>query len=136
MVPKIKRGSRTYGLLVYLFGPGKREEHTDPHLAGSWDGFAPDPGRDTSSHPDPDATLARLAAALDLRVKQAGTRAPDKHVWHCSVRTDPHDRILSDAEWDTVTATPTDAAGSPSATPTTTSTSWPPWSEATCAAPA
>jgi hypothetical protein len=102
MIPKIKRGSRTYGLLVYLFGPGKSEEHTDPHLAGSWDGFAPDPGRDTGPHPDPDATLARLAAALDLRVKQAGSRAPAKHVWHCSVRTDPHDRILSDAEWDTV----------------------------------
>jgi hypothetical protein len=23
--------------------PGKRDEHTDPHLVGSWDGFAPDP---------------------------------------------------------------------------------------------
>jgi hypothetical protein len=43
MVPKIRRGSRTHGLLVYLYGPGKRDEHTDPHLVGSWDGFAPDP---------------------------------------------------------------------------------------------
>ncbi|MFF3750525.1 relaxase/mobilization nuclease domain-containing protein [Streptomyces sp. NPDC002018] len=96
MVPKIRRGSRTHGLLAYLYGPGKRDEHTDPHLVGSWDGFAPDPGR------DPEATLARLAAALDLRVKQAGTRAPAQHVWHCSVRTDPGDRLLSDDEWNTV----------------------------------
>ena len=96
MVPKIRRGSRTHGLLAYLYGPGKRDEHTDPHLVGSWDGFAPDPGR------DPDATLTRLAAALDLRVKQAGTKAPDQHVWHCSVRTDPDDRHLTDAEWNTV----------------------------------
>ncbi|MDQ8708246.1 mobilization protein [Streptomyces sp. LHD-70] len=98
MVPDIGRGSRTHGLLVYLYGPGKREEHTDAHLVGSWDGFAPDPGRDT----DPQVALARLTAALDLRVKQAGDRAPAQHVWHCSVRTAPGDRRLSDAEWNTV----------------------------------
>ncbi|MGW0564633.1 relaxase/mobilization nuclease domain-containing protein [Streptomyces sp. NPDC003016] len=102
MVPKIRRGSRTHGLLVYLYGPGKRDEHTDAHLVGSWDGFAPDPGRDTSPDPDPKVTLARLSAALDLRVKQAGTTAPAQHVWHCSVRTDPGDRMLTDAEWNTV----------------------------------
>ncbi|MEX0174444.1 relaxase/mobilization nuclease domain-containing protein [Streptomyces sp. LMG1-1-1.1] len=98
MVPDIGRGSRTHGLLVYLYGPGRREEHTDAHLIGSWDGFAPDPGRDT----DPQVTLARLTAALDLRVKQAGDRAPAKHVWHCSVRTAPGDRRLSDEEWNAV----------------------------------
>ncbi|MFG2381196.1 relaxase/mobilization nuclease domain-containing protein [Streptomyces avermitilis] len=102
MVPKIRRGSRTHGLLVYLYGPGKRDEHTDPHLVGSWDGFASDPGRDTSPDPDPKVALARLAAALDLRVKQAGTKAPAEHVWHCSVRTDPGDRTLTDVEWNTV----------------------------------
>ncbi|WP_329307094.1 relaxase/mobilization nuclease domain-containing protein [Streptomyces sp. NBC_01260] len=102
MVPKIRRGSRTHGLIVYLYGPGRRDEHVEPHLVGSWDGFAPDPGRDTSPDPDPKVTLARLAAALDLRVKQAGTKAPAEHVWHCSVRTDPGDRTLTDAEWNTV----------------------------------
>jgi hypothetical protein len=102
MVPKIRRGSRTHGLLVYLYGPGKRDEHIDAHLVGVWDGFAPDPGRDTSPDADPKVTLARLAAALDLRVKQAGTTAPAEHVWHCSVRTDPGDRPLTDAEWNTV----------------------------------
>ncbi|WP_236062116.1 relaxase/mobilization nuclease domain-containing protein [Actinacidiphila acididurans] len=98
MVPKIRRGSRTYGLLAYLYGPGRRDEHTDPHLIGSWDGFAPDPGRD----PDAKAAMSQLAAALDLRVKQAGPAAPAEHVWHCSVRTDPGDRHLSDAEWNAV----------------------------------
>ncbi|OCC11516.1 relaxase/mobilization nuclease domain-containing protein [Streptomyces sp. PTY087I2] len=102
MVPDIGRGSRTHGLLVYLYGPGRREEHTDAHLVGSWDGFAPDPGRDTSPDPDPKVTLARLTAALDLRVKQAGDRAPAQHVWHCSVRTAPGDRRLSDEEWNAV----------------------------------
>ncbi|MFE9042517.1 relaxase/mobilization nuclease domain-containing protein [Streptomyces sp. NPDC007818] len=102
MVPDIGRGSRTHGLLVYLYGPGRREEHTDAHLVGSWDGFAPDPGRDASPDPDPKVTLARLTATLDLRVKQAGERAPAQHVWHCSVRTAPGDRRLSDEEWNAV----------------------------------
>ncbi|MGQ4453418.1 relaxase/mobilization nuclease domain-containing protein [[Kitasatospora] papulosa] len=102
MVPDIGRGSRTHGLLVYLYGPGRREEHTDAHLVGSWDGFAPDPGRDTGLDPDPKVTLARLTAALDLRVKQAGDRAPARHVWHCSVRTAPGDRRLDDEEWNAV----------------------------------
>jgi hypothetical protein len=96
MVPKIRRGSRTHGLLAYLYGPGKRDEHIDPHLVASWDGFAPDPGRDG------EATLAHLAAALDLRVKQAGAKAPTQHVWHCSVRTAPGDRQLTDDDWGTV----------------------------------
>ncbi|MEW1629316.1 relaxase/mobilization nuclease domain-containing protein [Streptomyces sp. NPDC089173] len=102
MVPDIGRGSRTHGLLVYLYGPGRREEHTDAHLVGSWDGFAPDPGRDTGLDPNPKVTLARLTAALDLRVKQADDRAPAKHVWHCSVRTAPGDRRLDDEEWNAV----------------------------------
>ena len=98
MVPKIRRGSRTYGLLAYLYGPGRRDEHTDAHIVGSWDGFAPDPGRD----PDSTTALARLAAALDLRVKQVGATAPAQHVWHCSVRTAPGDRHLTDSEWDAI----------------------------------
>ncbi|MFJ4676915.1 relaxase/mobilization nuclease domain-containing protein [Kitasatospora sp. NPDC088783] len=94
MVPNVTRGSRTYGLLAYLYGPGRRDEHTDPHLVASWDGFAPDPGR------DPAANLKQLQSALDLRVDQRGTRrALKKHVWHCSVRLSPEDRDLSPEEW-------------------------------------
>ncbi|MBW5481139.1 relaxase/mobilization nuclease domain-containing protein [Streptomyces bambusae] len=93
MIAKIGSGADTRGVLRYLYGPGRANEHIDPHLVASWDGFAPDPGRDET------ATLAQLAAVLDLRVKQAGDRAPDQHVWHCSVRAAPEDRILTDGEW-------------------------------------
>jgi hypothetical protein len=30
------RGERVPGLIYYLFGPGRREEHTDPHLIAGW----------------------------------------------------------------------------------------------------
>ncbi|WP_395297255.1 relaxase/mobilization nuclease domain-containing protein [Kitasatospora hibisci] len=60
----------------------------------SWDGFAPDPGR------DPNASLKQLQSVLDLRVDQRGSqRRLKKHVWHCSLRTAPGDRLLSDEEW-------------------------------------
>lgn len=29
-------GSRVAGLIWYLFGPGRNEEHADPHVAVGW----------------------------------------------------------------------------------------------------
>ncbi|MFD6995074.1 relaxase/mobilization nuclease domain-containing protein [Streptomyces mirabilis] len=95
MVPDISTGSRTYGLLNYLYGPGRRDEHTDPHLVASWmPGLAPDPERDQA------ATLKQLTDRLDLPVLALPkNRRPARHVWHCPVRTAPGDRQLTDAEW-------------------------------------
>jgi hypothetical protein len=97
MIAKISSGKETAGLIRYLFDTKKAKDHSDPHLVASWDGFAPDPGRGD----DFDATRRLLVADLDLHVKQARRlgRAPEKHVWHCSIRAAPEDRILSDEEW-------------------------------------
>ncbi|MGP4083341.1 relaxase/mobilization nuclease domain-containing protein [Streptomyces sp. KR55] len=95
MIPKIhNQGSNTYGLLNYLYGKGTKEEHIDPHLVASYDGTAPDPGRDDN------ATLTTLQQILDqpLHLLDDDQRPP-LHVWHCSVRAAPGDRILSDADW-------------------------------------
>ncbi|MEU8913168.1 relaxase/mobilization nuclease domain-containing protein [Streptomyces nigrescens] len=95
VVPDVSTGGRTYGLLAYLYGPGRRDEHTDPHLVASWmPGLTPDPGR------DPTATLKQLTDRLDLPVLALPKhRRPARHVWHCPVRTAPGDRHLTDAEW-------------------------------------
>ncbi|MFF5144154.1 relaxase/mobilization nuclease domain-containing protein [Streptomyces sp. NPDC013157] len=93
----VKPGSYTRGVLRYLFGPGTATVHTDQHIVASWDGFAPDPGPEDS--PGHTERMDQLVKALDLRVKQAGDHAPDGHVWHCSLRAAPEDRILTDAEW-------------------------------------
>ncbi|MEY9956799.1 mobilization protein [Streptacidiphilus sp. MAP5-52] len=106
MVPNIIRGSSTYGVLKYLYGAGLKDEHEDPHLIGSWDGFAPDPGRSAT------ATLQHLAQVLDLRVNQRGSRhRPARHVWHCPVRAAPGDRQLTDDEWGEVARRVVTAAG-------------------------
>ncbi|MFE3428667.1 relaxase/mobilization nuclease domain-containing protein [Streptomyces sp. NPDC059171] len=98
MVPDVSTGSDSGGLIVYLFGPGRRDEHTDPHIVAAWDmAGAPDPGR------DPAATYSQLAKRLDthvgLRTRELGGKKPPQHVWHCPVRTAPGDRYLTDAEW-------------------------------------
>ncbi|MEU5898930.1 relaxase/mobilization nuclease domain-containing protein [Streptomyces venezuelae] len=97
MIAKISSGKDTAGLIRYLYGPGRANEHTDPHLVASFDGFAPDPGRTD----DPAATKKLLVEDLDLHVKQARRlgRAPERHVWHCSIRAAETDRHLSDEEW-------------------------------------
>ncbi|MCC9708476.1 relaxase/mobilization nuclease domain-containing protein [Streptomyces sp. MNU76] len=101
MIAKISNGRETAGLIRYLFDTKKAKDHTDPHLVASWDGFAPDPGRSEDADADADATRRLLVADLDLHVKQARRlgRAPEKHVWHCSIRAAETDRHLNDDEW-------------------------------------
>ncbi|PYC86610.1 hypothetical protein C7C46_05735 [Streptomyces tateyamensis] len=108
MISKPIPGSDTRGALKYLFGPGKHNEHTDPHIVASWDGFAPDPGR--VPRRERTATLAQLRDALDLHVVQYG-RKIDKHVYHRPVRADASDRILSDEEWGDIARRIVAAAG-------------------------
>ncbi|MFC9243593.1 relaxase/mobilization nuclease domain-containing protein [Streptomyces sp. NPDC057136] len=98
MVPDVSTGSDSRGLIAYLFGPGRRDEHTNPHIVAAWDmAGAPDPGR------GPAATYSQLARRLDhhvdLRTRELGGKKPPQHVWHCPVRTAPGDRYLTDAEW-------------------------------------
>lgn len=95
MIPRVHaRGTRTIGLLHYLYGPGTHEEHTDPHLVAAWDSLAPDPGR------DPEVTYGDLQRLLDQPVKALPkNRQPAEHVWHLSVRAAPEDPVLSDEQW-------------------------------------
>ena len=100
MIAKISSGKNTAGLIRYLYGPGRANEHTNPHLVASWDGYAPDPAH-SETPAEAAATRKLLVADLDLHVNQAKRhhRAPTQHVWHCSLRTAPGDRTLADDEW-------------------------------------
>ncbi|MGZ2360113.1 relaxase/mobilization nuclease domain-containing protein [Streptomyces sp. 372A] len=101
MVPDVSTGDRSRGLLSYLFGPGRRNEHTDSHIVAA---FAMpginDPGRvPLDQH---HGALSELADYLDqpvkLREQRLGKKVP-QHVWHCPVRAAPGDRYLTDEEW-------------------------------------
>ncbi|CAM5256513.1 hypothetical protein SALBM311S_03555 [Streptomyces alboniger] len=95
MIPKVHdMGTDTRGLVAYLYGPGKAEEHIDPHLVAAWDRLAPDPGR------DPKATYGDVQRLLDQPVMALPESArPAEHVWHLSVRAAPEDPILTDEQW-------------------------------------
>lgn len=70
MIPSINPpGDRTIGLLAFLYGTGKREQHLDPHLVASFDGMTPDPGR------DPNAMLKGLQQRLDQPAQALPKRA-------------------------------------------------------------
>lgn len=110
MIAAIKpAGANTRGLLAYLYGPGRHDEHLDPHIVAAFATLGmPDPGRAE------DATLTQLARHLDapvhLRNSEFGRHVTD-HVWHCPVRAAPEDRHLSDTEWVDIAQRIVEAAG-------------------------
>jgi hypothetical protein len=61
MIGKVLRGTDARRLLYYLYGPGKANEHTDPHLvAGFGDAAELEPGR----RPDESRDFRRLTGLL------------------------------------------------------------------------
>ncbi len=97
MIGKIcPRGDDVAGLIRYLYGPGRFEEHTDPHiLAGYLDPDCLEPGL----RPDGQRAFRRQVSRLRLPPDRQGSLGCAKPVWHCSMRAAPEDRMLSDAEW-------------------------------------
>ncbi|HUZ54494.1 MAG TPA: hypothetical protein VMU94_18470 [Streptosporangiaceae bacterium] len=108
MIGKVLRGTDARRLLYYLYGPGKANEHTDPHLvAGFADPAELEPERRPSRSPD----LRRLAGLLAQPLAALAGPGYGKPVWHCAVRAAPEDRVLSDAEWAQVAAGIMDRTG-------------------------
>jgi hypothetical protein len=96
VIGKVLRGTDARRLLYYLYGPGKANEHTDPHLvAGFADPAELEPERPPGGAPD----LRRLAGLLAQPLAALAGPGYGKPIWHCSVRAAPEDRVLSDAEW-------------------------------------
>lgn len=95
-----RRGSRVGGLLRYLWGPGKAEEHVNPRLIAAWDGAGELDDLEPTVTASGKRDFRHLTALLEEPVR-AGQRPPNKPVWHTSIRLAPEDRIrtFSDATW-------------------------------------
>jgi len=83
------------GLLTYLVGPGKSDEHTEPHLV------AGDPALMTWYG---EAELSRadglaIAEHLDLPRSVFGTQVSGGHVWHCSLSLRAEEGLQTDQMW-------------------------------------
>lgn len=93
MIAHLQRAHHTDSLLAYLYGPGERGDQSNPRLVGGDCHGAP---LDLLTHAD---TLPYLAHSLDAPVERLGTRAPERPVWVCSIRSDPSRPDLADARW-------------------------------------
>jgi len=90
------RGEHVEPLLYYLFGPGRHEEHTDPHIVAGWRHPA---SLEPPLRPDGKRDFARLTGLLKQPQAALGERGYPQPVWHCSMRAAPSDQMLSDDEW-------------------------------------
>ena len=105
MIGRVYRGSKVSGLVRYLYGPGRHNEHVDQRLVACWSGA--DPQALAAVEPELLASGERdyrgLIAELEAPVAYA-ERMDANPVWHCPLRTAPGDRVLTDAEWADVAA--------------------------------
>src|ERR1019366_3103252 len=84
------------GLIYYLYGPGKYEEHTDPHIGAGWRHPAE---LEPPLRPDGRRDFRELNGLLRQTLAALGDRAPSWPVLHCVARAARGDRMLSDDEW-------------------------------------
>ncbi|MFC3687309.1 relaxase/mobilization nuclease domain-containing protein [Aquipuribacter hungaricus] len=94
MIAKVTRGTRVAGLVAYLVGPGRHDEHTDQHVIASSDEM--DVADPTLSAPG-----ARRGFTADLNHYKDlyDVTVPRGEVYHFSLSNPAGERVLSDAEW-------------------------------------
>lgn len=95
MMPNVVRGDRMAGLLVYLAGQGKRNEHTEPHVVA---------GDNHIMAMYADTELSRndalaIAKQIDRPRQWSGTEVRGGHVWHCSLSLRAEEGLQTDEKW-------------------------------------
>jgi hypothetical protein len=108
MIGKVIRRTNVGRLLCYLYGPGKANEHTDPHLVA---GFSDPADLEPPIRANGTRDFRRLTGLLAQPLAVLAGPGCPQPVWHCSVRSAPEDRMLSDHEWAQVAARVMDRTG-------------------------
>lgn len=97
-MPNVVRGDRMAGLMTYLAGPGRSNEHTEPHIVGG-------DGALLAWHDDAelgrDSALA-IAHHLDRPKKAYDVEVAGGHVWHCSLSLRSEEGLLTDDRWNDI----------------------------------
>ena len=121
MIPNIVTGGDTAGLMRYLVGPGRANEHENPHVVGGslaitmkwadWENLSL-------------SQASEMARYLDSFMNETGTYPTGKtrtfnpstgtvewngdveanHVWHCSLSLSPEEAALGDEVWGRIAA--------------------------------
>ncbi|WP_298461355.1 relaxase/mobilization nuclease domain-containing protein [uncultured Cellulomonas sp.] len=121
MISKVIKGSNMHSLVRYLTGPGRANEHTNPHLVGSSGTLAQEyagtewgPGKngELSIILDGDWRRVRREQGLPLsseKDEKVRGVARGEHVFHVSLSLDPTEGKLTDEAWATIAAEYVDA---------------------------
>ncbi|MGK5555831.1 relaxase/mobilization nuclease domain-containing protein [Actinomadura kijaniata] len=91
------RGSDPTGLVLYLFGPGRFNEHVDQRVIAAAETLGIADGTRLDFEADHDEILM-LGAELDSHRKALGVQMPGGQVWHCALSLPPGE-TLTDAQW-------------------------------------
>lgn len=114
MIVKVSRGGSASGLINYLVGPGRSNEHENPHLVAASEGIMSWYSIDELSRIQA-TELGRFLEAPNRqhgasvrRAMKAGTddggmvltgERRDAHVWHCSLSLAPDHPPITDEQW-------------------------------------
>lgn len=126
MMPNISRGAKMTGLMVYLAGPGRANEHENPHVVAGHDVVLLRAPAGELTHEDAinlahDVDEARLAFGTEVKVTNrrqvsaavdsgiprsvaVAEATDDQNVWHCSLSLKADEGELSDEKWAAVAA--------------------------------
>jgi len=95
MIPKISRGDRSAGLMTYLAGPGKANEHADVHIVAASPLLVSHPVGVAMSEVD----ARQVARELDVPKNAFDVTVPKGHVFHCSLSLRADEGIQTDERW-------------------------------------
>ncbi|MDO5729749.1 MAG: relaxase/mobilization nuclease domain-containing protein [Actinomycetaceae bacterium] len=114
MMPNITRGGNTTGLMMYLVGPGRANEHENPHLIAHGEDQIIRNIDGTLSAEDATSIASELDTYMNFHevfpqgnviqydyetdTRYLIERTPN-HVWHCSLSLAPDEPALSDEQW-------------------------------------
>lgn len=98
------RGADTTGLMRYLFGPGRHNEHVDQRVIAASDPLGVADGT-RLRHEEDQEEIRALGEELDSHRKAMGVTMSGGHVWHCAISIPREDRALTDEEWAQVART-------------------------------
>jgi hypothetical protein len=117
VIPNVNKGGDMAGLLRYLQGPGRANEHENPHVVSGDSFLVAWHGNETLDK----SGASEISAYLDEPRKLYGTEVKaqvtaqdpetgekvvlgyrDAHVWHCSLSLSAEEGAASDEKWDEV----------------------------------